>query len=71
MTLSISTPTVKIDGTFYLVCQYFAACQNPTLKAVDNPATGITPVCQRCATRMGIPAGRLMDCELLDPERQS
>lgn len=64
MTLEIKAQATLVDGVLMMVCGYFAACTNTTLKAVDNPAVGPVPVCARCQARMGIPDGRLMDVEV-------
>lgn len=35
-------------------CMWFALCENTTTEAADHPVLGPTPICKRCAAKLGI-----------------
>ena len=44
---------VQIDGVWYLVCEWFARCENVTRRAVKRPILNTVPTCDRCAWMAG------------------
>jgi hypothetical protein len=58
------TQAVMHDGTLMLVCEWFAKCTNPTLKAAPHPILTRVPCCDRCARLAHIPAKDLVEIEL-------
>jgi hypothetical protein len=55
---------VEVDGTWRLVCRYFAACGKPTLTATDHPVLGPIPICLGCAAKIDLDAADLIDVEV-------
>ena len=57
------TAATEIDGELYLVCAWFAKCENVTRTVIEHSILGPTPCCTRCATRMDM-VDKLADCEI-------
>lgn len=54
-----------VNGKYMLICEWFAKCMNPTLKATIHPALdNPVPVCERCAAKAQIKPEDLLDCEI-------
>lgn len=43
---------VKVIAT-YLVCTWFALCDNQTTETLDHPVFGAIPICDRCYAIVG------------------
>lgn len=37
-----------------VTCEWFALCANQTSQAADHPILGPVPICERCATKLGV-----------------